>query len=326
MENTPKISVIIPVYNAEKFIRRCLNSILRQPISLEIICVDDCSTDNTPAILEEYAKKHKNVHVYRNEKNLYAGLSRNVGISHAKGEYLHFMDSDDFALPNTYPYLYKVAHKNDLDMLKTRCVCFDQRYHLPSRHQVYSFKLFDSSLYNKVLKFSEQPKQLYYINVVPWNGIYKRSFVLENNLQFNNLFCANDRSFFVHALITAKRVMITKKFFVMHRKNNGTSLVDKRAQHFDCDMESFNIAYSLCEKYKLEGEERFQVLEHEMNNIMAWYRKFMNKGTLSEDYQEALGKMATDKFAPYFPQFGERSQWGDIDLLLGGYPLKGFNK
>ncbi len=326
MENTPKISVVIPVYNAEKFIKTCLNSILMQPISLEIICVDDCSTDNTPAILEKYAKKHKNVHVYRNEKNLYAGLSRNVGISHAKGEYIHFMDSDDYVLPNTYPHLYKLAHDNDLDMLKTRCVRWDCRYHLPNKNQLYFFKAFNPSLFNKVINFHKNTQQMYYINVVPWNGLYKRSFVTENGLQFNNLFCSNDRSFYVEACITAKRIMITKKLFVVHRVNNGTSLVGKRASHFDCDMESFNIAYSLCEKYNLDGEVRFQILEHEMNNIFAWYRKFMVKGTLSEEYQAALGKMTTEKFAPYFPQFGERSQWNDLDLLLGGYPLKEFNK
>ena len=100
-EYETKISVVIPVYNAEKYIRECLDSILnQQKIGLEVICVDDCSTDETPRILEEYSKKFDNLTVLRNESNIYAGESRNRGLMAAKGQYVHFIDADDFVVSN----------------------------------------------------------------------------------------------------------------------------------------------------------------------------------------------------------------------------------
>ena len=101
-EYETKISVVIPVYNAEKYIRECLDSILnQQKIGLEVICVDDCSTDATPRILEEYSKKFDNLTVLRNESNIYAGESRNRGLMAAKGQYVHFIDADDFVVSNS---------------------------------------------------------------------------------------------------------------------------------------------------------------------------------------------------------------------------------
>ena len=119
-EYNTKLSVVIPVYNAEKYIRQCLDSILtKQKIALEVICVDDCSTDGTPAVLKEYQDKYENVTVIRNETNLYAGICRNKGLMAAKGQYVHFLDSDDYVVDNAYEKLYTLAKENDLDWVKT---------------------------------------------------------------------------------------------------------------------------------------------------------------------------------------------------------------
>ena len=95
---TPKVSVIIPVYNVEEYLRECLDSIVKQTLrEIEIICVDDGSTDNSLEILKEYAKKDNRITVIT-QKNLHAGVARNAGLAVAKGEYLSFLDSDDFFL------------------------------------------------------------------------------------------------------------------------------------------------------------------------------------------------------------------------------------
>ena len=113
-KSVPQVSVIIPAYNAEKYIRQCLDSILtKQKIALEVICVDDCSTDGTPAVLKEYQDKYENVTVIRNETNLYAGTCRNKGLMAAKGQYVHFLDSDDYVVDNVYEKLYTLAKEND---------------------------------------------------------------------------------------------------------------------------------------------------------------------------------------------------------------------
>lgn len=314
--NDPKISVIIPIYNAEKYIRKCLNSILLQRFPLEVICVDDCSTDSTPDILKEYAKNHSNVTVLRNEKNLYAGPSRNRGLEVAKGEYVHFMDSDDFVIPGTYSKLYKKAVANDLDMLKTRCIAFNAQNGLPLKKQ-YRFPRFKSELYDTVLDFHNRPEDLYCINVVPWNGIYKRSFLMEKNIRFNDLFCANDRSFYVTVCIKAKRVMITRPSFVFHRKNNGDSLVGKRAAHFDCDLNSFRLCEALCNDNNVNDKVRFEILEHELKNVFGWYKIFNEKGTVLPEHKYAIKELFSDDLVKYFEAQGTKSKWSAFKELIG---------
>ena len=93
----PKISIIIPVYNVEKYLRECLDSCINQTLAdIEIICVDDCSPDNSIKILEEYQAKDYRIKIFRHEKNKNLGAARNTGIQNAIGEYVWFVDSDDY--------------------------------------------------------------------------------------------------------------------------------------------------------------------------------------------------------------------------------------
>ena len=99
MSTTPKVSVIIPVYNVEDYLRQCLDSVINQTLKdIEIICVDDGSTDKSLEILHEYEKKDSRITVLT-QKNQYAGVARNVGMSVATGKYFVFLDSDDFFEP-----------------------------------------------------------------------------------------------------------------------------------------------------------------------------------------------------------------------------------
>ena len=109
-EYTPKVSVILPVYNVERYIRRCIESLQAQTMTeLEFIFVDDCSTDGSMVAVEEWATEDDRVRILRNEENLGAGPSRNRGIEIAKGEYLSFIDPDDYISPDFYELLYAAA-------------------------------------------------------------------------------------------------------------------------------------------------------------------------------------------------------------------------
>lgn len=105
----PDVSVIVPAYNAEDTIERCLDSLLRQTASVEVIVVDDCSSDGTARMLECYRCAHDNIRVLRNEKNIGQGLSRNRGITAARGSYLAFVDADDYVSPFMYEDLLTLA-------------------------------------------------------------------------------------------------------------------------------------------------------------------------------------------------------------------------
>lgn len=114
-----KVSVIIPVYNTEKYLRKCLESVCNQTLSdIEIICIDDCSTDGSLEILKEYSKKDERIKLVELKENKGAGAARNLGIDNAKGEYIGFVDSDDWIDLDFYEKLYKEAIRTDADITK----------------------------------------------------------------------------------------------------------------------------------------------------------------------------------------------------------------
>ena len=119
-----KVSVIIPAYNVEDYIAECLDSILKQNIQdIEIVCVDDCSTDCTGDILKKYVKKHKNIKIFRNEKNGGLAKTRNVGIEKATGDFLLFVDSDDTLQEETVSELMREAQVYDADIIMFDAYC-----------------------------------------------------------------------------------------------------------------------------------------------------------------------------------------------------------
>ena len=325
-----KLSVVIPIHNAEKYIGQSLDIILtKQDIPLEVICVDDCSTDGTADILAEYAEKYPNVTVLTNEKNVYAGNSRNRGLLAAKGRYVHFLDSDDYVLDHAYEKLYRLAEENDLDFVKAYSEAFDDQTGERIPNPRYEMSKLPRSMCDTLLDFEHFPKKfLYYLAVVPWNAIYKRSFLMENNIRFNGLFCVNDRSFFVHSCIKGRRVMCTRQKLAKHRANVSGSLVMKRVEHFDCQFESYRIMKQLCEDNQVSEKIRFEILESELYDIFVWYRKILGEGEengvdipdspavqkLKDDMREFL---LNDVDISWFEQYGTRSRWLKFRELAG---------
>lgn len=318
-EYNTKLSVVIPVYNAEKYIRQCLDSILtKQKIALEVICVDDCSTDGTPAVLKEYQDKYENVTVIRNETNLYAGTCRNKGLMDAKGQYVHFLDSDDYVVDNAYEKLYTLAKENDLDWVKTTSEGFDDETGETVENPRYSMEKMYEGFFGTLLDFQHFPKKFMdYMAVVPWNGIYKRHFLLEKNIRFNSLFCVNDRSFFVDTCVKGERMMIAREKIVRHRMNVSGSLVMKRAQHFDCQFESYRIMRQICNENHVNDKVRFEVLEHEMYDIFVWYRKFLEQGVETEKLKQDMKSFLEECDISYFEKYGTKSRWLKFRNLAG---------
>ena len=318
-EYNTKLSVVIPVYNAEKYIRQCLDSILtKQKIALEVICVDDCSTDGTPAVLKEYQDKYENVTVIRNETNLYAGTCRNKGLMAAKGQYVHFLDSDDYVVDNVYEKLYTLAKENDLDWVKTTSEGFDDETGETIENPRYSMEKMYEGFFGTLLDFQHFPKKFMdYMAVVPWNGIYKRHFLLEKNIRFNSLFCVNDRSFFVDTCVKGERMMIAREKIVRHRMNVSGSLVMKRAQHFDCQFESYRIMRQICNENHVNDKVRFEVLEHEMYDVFVWYRKFLEQGVETEQLKQDMKNFLEECDISYFEKYGTKSRWLKFRNLAG---------
>ena len=214
--STPLISVIIPVYNMEKYLRECLDSVINQTLKdIEIICVDDGSTDNSLEILKEYAKKDKRLKVFT-QKNKGAGAARNLGLTHATGEYLAFLDGDDYYSFDFANKMYTKAKEKDLDIL----ICSAQNYNIKTN----TYQTMPWSLNVKMLPendiFSVNDIKKYIFNFSQnwnWNKIFKKSFIDKNNIKFQELYRTNDLLFTNKALVLAKKISTIQEDLVTYR-------------------------------------------------------------------------------------------------------------
>ena len=263
------VSVIIPVYCAQATLRECLDSVLSQSLrELEVICVDDGSTDESVSILREYADQDTRVRVLE-QKNQFAGAARNKGIDAAKGKYVAFLDADDLYLPNALKTMHDQAEEYRLDMLKTgfvyENVATGQQYENPYSQN----STVHSKWRQRVVTFGRIPEQLLDVADVPWNGLYRRAFLKECGIRFNGLRCVNDHSFFIHCLLKARRIMVCDCAAVCYRVGRQNSLVGQRADYFSNQLESYNIVRELCRKEK--SKRASLVMERELTGLFRWY-------------------------------------------------------
>ena len=234
----PLLSVVIPVYNVENYLRKCLDSIINQKnIELEIICVDDGSTDNSLDILKEYAQKYDFITVIT-QKNLMAGVARNNGLKFASGEYVHFLDSDDWLNENVYEKIFSVAQCKDVNLILCSYTTYNQ-----TTHEVkgdYFFSKMGTNMFNRVMNFEKNSRFLLNAPVVPWNKIIKRELLIKENLVFDSLKCVNDRAFNFRLLPVAKQIIIINEPLITYRVGNSKSLIGVRHKYFDCHFKSFD--------------------------------------------------------------------------------------
>lgn len=196
MENSVDISIIIPCYNVEKYLAKCLDSLIKQTKrEIEFIVINDGSTDNTDQIIKEYMIKDKRIKYYKN-KNHGIGYTRNYGIDKALGKYILFVDSDDYIELDTCEYLYNKAENDNLDIV----ICDYYREFEDGKQQeekLINFK-------NTTLK--ETPELISKINLSPWNKLYKTELIKDNNINFIETLKYEDAPFVSIALDKAKKI------------------------------------------------------------------------------------------------------------------------
>ena len=214
----PALSIIIPVYNCEKTIKKCLDSIFNQktPLEYEVILVDDGSSDNTVKVVETAISGRENATLFCQE-NAGAGAARNRALSHARGEYLFFIDGDDYISGNSLNILnMEIQKKENLDIL-----IFMYRYYDEGSCTFKKMSQRDATVYyntnfkDNIFSFEDFP-QLHECITYPWNKIFRRSFVEENNLSFSETVVHNDIFFNVASLTRAKRIRIIYDILYVH--------------------------------------------------------------------------------------------------------------
>lgn len=213
----PDISIIIPAYNAEKYIDKCIESIINQTKKeLEIIIINDGSTDNTEKIIKKYSDKRIN---YYKNKNQGIGKTRNFGIKKSTGKYLMFIDSDDYIEKDTCELLFNKAEGDNLDLV----IC--------DFYREFENKLVEEKIINfKNTNLKDKPELLYKINLSPWNKLYKSEMIKDNNIYFNEEFKYEDTPFVFMSLDKAKSIGKVNKYlnhYIIH-DNSETTVRDEK--------------------------------------------------------------------------------------------------
>ena len=222
----PKVSIIVPVYNVEKYLRKCIDSLINQTLNdIEIICINDGSTDKSLKILKEYKNKDSRI-ILLNQENSGQSVARNRGIEIAKGEYLGFVDPDDWIDLDYYEKLYNAASTNDTDIAVGGII----RVTGIKKKKFLNFEK-ETLTDNTKLKFElcDVPEKSYI-----WNKIYKTQKLKEINLKFEEGRIFEDCIFTPQALFfLGKMVTVPNTYYYYLRRNNST--VKQRSQKANAD-------------------------------------------------------------------------------------------
>ena len=215
----PIVSVIIPVYNAEKFLKQCLNSVISQTLKeIEIICVDDGSTDNTNAILKAFSEKDQRITVIH-QQNAGAGAARNNGLRRAKGKYLSFLDADDFFEKTMLERAVSKIEEDQAEFVVFRCNQYleDQKKFKNIRYSLreetlppylpFNFRQITGNVFKTFVGWA-------------WDKVYLREFVEKNQLLFQEQRTSNDMLFVFSALVLAKKITYLNDVLAHQRRNN----------------------------------------------------------------------------------------------------------
>ena len=232
------ISIIIPVYNTGPYLKKCIDSVLNQTLeNIEIIIINDASTDNSLSIIKEYEKKDSRIKVVSLSENTMggAGIPSNIGILQAKGEYIGFVDSDDWLELEMFEILYKDAIIHDSDYTFCDFMLFNEKTRkiTPPNDKCHWDNL-----------SATDKSSLLKISPVPWRKLYKRSFLMDNNLRFpEGDFFYEDTPFHFMVTLKAKRISFVDISLYYHRVSRAEQTMSGKGRKFFAFLQHFKTIY-----------------------------------------------------------------------------------
>ena len=234
----PKVSIVIPTYNVENYLCECMESVVNQTLrDIEIICINDGSTDGSLKILREYADRDERV-ILIDKKNEGYGVGMNTGMDIATGEYIGIVEPDDFVPLTMYEDLYNIAKENELDFVKADFYRFTRDERTGKLNLVYNRLDSSGENYNQVICPFEKPYVTKFI-MNTWSGIYRRKFIEEHRIRHNTTPGAafQDNGFFWQTFMYAKRCMFLDKPYYMNRRDNPNSSVNNKQKVYCMNVE-----------------------------------------------------------------------------------------
>lgn len=240
---TLRLSIIIPFFNVEKYIAECLDSVYSQDIpesAYEVICVNDCSPDNSCQIVLDYQRKHPNLILVEHETNKMLGAARNTGLRAARGEYVWFIDSDDSIEKNVFGKLLGIAGNGNLEILHFNT----QRVNNNGNLSEYLYFPLNTEIISGIDYLKNEITSYWKMSVTAWCKLFKRSFLLENNLYYPEGVYQEDNLHFLKSTILCTRFQFITDYIYFYRENEksimntnlygGIKLADKIRYCVEC--------------------------------------------------------------------------------------------
>ena len=258
MQN-PKVSIIVPIYNVEKYLERCMQSLLNQTLKdIEVIMVDDGSPDNCPRMCDEYAKIDSRIKVVHKE-NAGLGYARNSGLDVATGEYVAFVDSDDYVSVDMYKTLYEYASDKNIDVIYCgfRKEFSVNRYLNIAECQTYE-EYVGETIKNIIPDFVASPpheKKEYVHDMSVWHSIYKREIIVSNRIRFisERDYASEDIPFQIDFLTCCKKVAFIPNIFYYYCYNQGSLTKSFSISKFEKTKALYHLLLDKTKEYDVKG-------------------------------------------------------------------------
>ena len=284
--NDIKVSVIIPVYNTEEYLEECIDSVINQTLEeIEIICINDGSTDNSLEILNASAEKDRRIKVLSHE-NKGLGATRNVGIDLAKGEFIYFLDSDDFIDPNTLEETYSLAKEKDLD-----CVIFQGLTYDDENKRFYEERYYtmDHLISDTVFNYKDIQDIIFSLSVNVGHKLFKREFLLRTNARFPNNLIFEDNPFHFKVMLNAERLFFIKKRYFKRRRRANSITSSKNKKYFDI-IPITDEVFSVFKEFDLIENFEKELYAYKINSIFIWFEM------IEQEYKREFYKKIKDHF------------------------------
>lgn len=283
----PNLSIIIPVYNVEAYLPRCLDSVCNQTLSnLQIICVDDGSTDNGGRILAEYARRDKRIQII-SQKNSGLSIARNVGLNYAKGKYVTFLDSDDWVAPDFYEKLYNAAVENSADISAGNVLYWRDDTQIYSSH-VSWWTL--CSAHSVITDISDKWHILQ--SCACWNKIYKTDLIKRNGVTFYLHRTVEDFPYTFLICGLAQKIVLCPDAFLFYRQRSTSIMADPSKTVRNCFdvIANWNNLFHDIDTMNLPDKARLYRIAQTfaMDNCLAWSERLRKKS----DVQRYFGAFA----------------------------------
>ena len=301
-----KVSVIIPIYNTEKYLKECLNSVINQSlVDIEIICINDGSTDNSIEILNEFKKQDGRISVI-SQDNQGQAVARNKGLSLANGEYIYFMDSDDILDLTALEEVYSLSKENDLDLIIFKLINFKNS--LDDRYTSNYYEMdFLKPWRNKIFNYQDLWEKSLDIAVSPPGKLFKKDLI--ENIKCPEGLIFEDNVFFANAMLDAKRVYFYDKHLYNRRRHDSSTTVSNNMRFADT-ITIMNMVMDLCKNYGVY--KKFQVGLWNKKISTSYYRYL----SVGEEFKEEFFNFIKKDFIFFKNEYDEYDMGNKLNQKL----------